>query len=140
MKVQDAVNIDDLRRLAKRRLPRSAFDFIEGGVEDEHCLLANESSFAGHRLVPRYMVDTSRRDQSVELFGHSYASPFGIAPTGMAALFAPNADLIPRALGCGGEYPVHNVGRFHRVDRGGGTGRTRAYLVSTVRGARQKDF
>lgn len=94
MKVQDAVNIDDLRRLAKRRLPRIAFDFIEGGVEDEHCLLANESSFARHRLVPRYMVDTSRRDQSVELFGHSYASPFGIAPTGMAALFRADADLI----------------------------------------------
>jgi len=51
MKVQDAVNIDDLRCLAKRRLPRIAFDFIEGGVEDEHCLLANESSFA------RYIAD-----------------------------------------------------------------------------------
>jgi (S)-mandelate dehydrogenase len=56
------VNIDDLRRLVKRRLPRIAFDFIKGGVENEHCLLANESSFAHHRLVPRYMLDTSRRE------------------------------------------------------------------------------
>src|SRR5580704_17354188 len=103
MKVQDAVNIDDLRRLAKRRLPRLAFDFIEGGVEDEHCLLANESSFARHRLVPRYMVDTSRRDQSVELFGHSYASRLGLRRPGWRRFFAPNADLIPRARGGGAE-------------------------------------
>jgi len=94
MKIEDAVNIDDLRRLARRRLPRVAFDFIEGGVEDEHCLEANETSFARHRLVPRYMVDTSRRDQSATLFGQSYASPFGIAPTGLAALFRADADLV----------------------------------------------
>jgi (S)-mandelate dehydrogenase len=94
MKIEDAVNIDDLRRLAKRRLPRIAFDFIEGGVEDEHCLTENEKSFARHRLVPRYMVDIARRDQSTALFGQSFASPFGIAPTGLAALFRADADLI----------------------------------------------
>jgi (S)-mandelate dehydrogenase len=94
MKIADAVNIDDLRRLARRRLPRMVFDFIEGGVEDEHGLEANETSFWRHRLVPRYMVDVSRRDQSATLFGHSYASPFGIAPTGLAALFRADCDLI----------------------------------------------
>src|SRR6266436_2115859 len=94
MKIEDAVNIDDLRRLASRRLPRIAFDFIEGGVEDEHCIAANEESFSRHRLVPRYMVDIARRDQSAALFGQSFASPFGIAPTGLAALFRADADLI----------------------------------------------
>src|SRR5579863_385857 len=94
MKIQNAVNIDDLRRLARRRLPRMVFDFIEGGVEDERCLEVNESSFARRRIVPRYMVDTSKRDQSATLFGKAYASPFGIAPTGLAALFRADADLI----------------------------------------------
>ena len=94
MKIGDAVNIDDLRRLARRRLPRMVFDFIEGGVEDEHCLEANETSFSRHRLVPRYLVDVSRRNQSATLFDHSYASPFGIAPTGLAALFRADCDLI----------------------------------------------
>jgi len=94
MKIADAVNIDDLRRLARRRLPRMVFDFIEGGVEDERCLAANETSFSKHRLVPRYLVDISRRDQSATLLGHSYASPFGIAPTGLAALFRADCDLI----------------------------------------------
>src|SRR6266436_6020013 len=82
MKIEDAVNIDDLRRLASRRLPRIAFDFIEGGVEDEHCVAANEKSFSRHRLLPRYMVDIARRDQSAALFGQSFASPFGMTPTG----------------------------------------------------------
>ena len=94
MKLEDAVNIDDLRLLARRRLPRVAFDFIEGGVEDERGLVANESSFARYRIVPRYFVDIMRRDQSAELFGQTFASPFGIAPTGLAALFRADADLI----------------------------------------------
>ena len=94
MKVANAVSVDDLRHLAKRRLPRMVFDFIEGGVEDEHGLEINEASFARHRIVPRYMVDISGRDQSATLFGNAYASPFGIAPTGLAALFRADADLI----------------------------------------------
>jgi (S)-mandelate dehydrogenase len=94
MRADQAINIGDLRRLAKRRLPRIAFDFIEGGLEDEHGLARNESAFLKHRLVPRYLVDVSRRDQSAKLFGRSYDSPFGIAPTGLAALFRPGADLM----------------------------------------------
>jgi L-lactate dehydrogenase (cytochrome)/(S)-mandelate dehydrogenase len=68
MRVEQAVNIEDLRCLAKRRLPRAVYDFIEGGVEDERCLLRNESSFGRHQLVPRYLVDVSKRDQSRTLF------------------------------------------------------------------------
>jgi L-lactate dehydrogenase (cytochrome)/(S)-mandelate dehydrogenase len=88
------VNVDDLRRAAKKRLPRIAFDFIEGGVEDEDGLDRNERAFRETRLVPRYLVDVSKRDQSATLFGRTYASPFGIAPTGLASLFRPGADLM----------------------------------------------
>ena len=120
MKIEDAVNIDDLRLLARRRLPRIAFDFIEGGVEDEHCIAANEKSFARHRLVPRYMVDIARRDQSAALFGQSFASPFGIAPTGLAALFRALTPTWYSSEGGGcRQYPVHHVGRFHRFNRSG---------------------
>lgn len=80
--------------MARRRLPRIAFDFIEGGVEDERCLERNEAAFARHCLVPRYLVDVSKRDQSTSLFGRTYSSPFGIAPTGLAALLRPEADLM----------------------------------------------
>jgi (S)-mandelate dehydrogenase len=94
MNIADALNIEDLRRMAKRRLPRIAFDFIEGGVEDERCLARNETSFSRHRLIPHYLVDVSKRDQSTTLFDRTYASPFGISPTGLAALFRPGADLM----------------------------------------------
>lgn len=88
-----AINIDDLRRMARRRLPRLLFDFIEGGADDEVGLATNEAAFRGRRLVPRYFVDTSARHQRARLFGREYASPLGIAPTGMAGTFYPDAEL-----------------------------------------------
>jgi (S)-mandelate dehydrogenase len=94
MRVERAVNIDDLRRMARRRLPRLCFDFIEGGLEDEHGLARNASAFQRYRLLPRYLVDVSRRDQSATLFGRSYGSPFGIAPTGLTGLFRRGGDLM----------------------------------------------
>jgi L-lactate dehydrogenase (cytochrome)/(S)-mandelate dehydrogenase len=94
MRLDQAVNIEDLHRIAKRRLPKIAFDFIEGGLEDERGLERNTSAFHKHQLVPRYLVDVSKRDQSAILFGHTYASPFGIAPTGGAGLFRRGADLM----------------------------------------------
>ncbi|MBM3644527.1 MAG: alpha-hydroxy-acid oxidizing protein [Alphaproteobacteria bacterium] len=92
--MQGAINIEDLRKLAKKRLPKIAYDFIEGGVDDEVGLVTNEQSFRRARLVPRYLVDVTVRDQSTTLFGRTYASPIGIAPTGIAGLFRPGADLM----------------------------------------------
>jgi L-lactate dehydrogenase (cytochrome)/(S)-mandelate dehydrogenase len=92
--VKGAINIDDLRKLAKRRLPKIAFDFIEGGLEDEDGLERNEAAFRRYCLVPRYGVDVATRDQTTTLFGKSYSSPVGIAPTGLAALFRRGGDLM----------------------------------------------
>lgn len=92
MKIQTALNLDDIRELARRKLPRIAFDFIDGGVDDEHCLHRNREAFQRYRLLPRYLVDVSVRDQSTVLLGRRYASPFGISPTGLAGLFRPDAD------------------------------------------------
>lgn len=94
MNTDKAINIDDLRRMAKRHLPRICFDFIEGGLEDEHGLVRNASAFDRHTLVPRYLVEVSERDPSASLFGRKYALPFGIAPTGIAGLFRRGADLM----------------------------------------------
>jgi (S)-mandelate dehydrogenase len=94
MNIQTALNLDDIRDLARRKLPRIAFDFIDGGVDDEHCLRRNREAFQQYRLLPRYLVDVSRRDQSTVLLGRRYASPFGISPTGLAGLFRPDADFL----------------------------------------------
>ena len=88
------VNIEDLRKLAKKRLPKIAYDFIEGGTDDEVGLVTNEQAFRQARIVPRYLVDVSVRDQSTTLFGRTYSSPIGIAPTGLAGLFRRGADLM----------------------------------------------
>lgn len=93
MNIDSAINIDDLKRLAKRRLPKIMFDFIEGGVEDEVGLRTNANAFRDLRLVPRYYIDTSKREQRAKLLGRTYASPFGIAPTGMAGAFRQDAEM-----------------------------------------------
>ena len=98
MNIQTAVNLDDIRTLARRALPRIAFDFIDGGADDEHCLRRNREAFQQYRLLPRYLVDVSKRDQSTTLLGRRYDSPIGISPTGLAGLFHPDADtLLARA-------------------------------------------
>jgi L-lactate dehydrogenase (cytochrome)/(S)-mandelate dehydrogenase len=88
-----AINIDDLRRMARRRLPRIMFDFIEGGVEDEVGLATNEAAFRRRRLVPRYYVDTAARHQRTQVFGQTFSAPLGIAPTGLAGAFYPDAEM-----------------------------------------------
>lgn len=94
MNIQSAINLEDLRQLARRKLPRIAFDFIDGGADDERGLLRNRQAFERYRLLPRYLRDVSQRDQTVTLFGQTYASPIGISPTGLAGLFRPDADLM----------------------------------------------
>lgn len=94
MSIDRAVNLADLRNLAKRRLPKIVFDFVEGGADGEYCLERNRAAFQKFALLPRCLVDVSQRNQSVVLFGRRYDAPFGIAPTGLAGLVHPGADLM----------------------------------------------
>lgn len=94
MGVEKAINFEDLRRMAKRRLPKIAYDFIEGGVDGEEGLDHNEAAFQRRKLVPRYLVDASKPDLKTTIFGRTYAAPIGIAPTGAAALFRAGADIM----------------------------------------------
>ncbi|MBV9786421.1 MAG: alpha-hydroxy-acid oxidizing protein [Acidisphaera sp.] len=100
-----ALSIGDLRRLARRRLPRFLFEIIESGVEDERSLERNELAFARHRLLPRYLVDVSRRDQSALLLGRRYAAPFGIAPTGFAGLLRRGAEVAMARAAAASDIP-----------------------------------
>ena len=88
-----AVNIADLREIARRKLPRSVFGFIDGGAHDERTLRDNESDLARLRFAPRVMVDVSQRKQSVEILGESLSSPMILGPTGLAGLLWPEGDL-----------------------------------------------
>jgi (S)-mandelate dehydrogenase len=92
--LSSAVNIEDLRVLARRRLPRAIFDFFDGGAEDETTLRGNRAAFERVRLLPRVLVDVSAVDTGVELFGKPSALPLAIAPTGGISAGRAGAELI----------------------------------------------
>ena len=77
-----AFSIEELRRAAKRRLPRAVFDFIDGGAEDELTLRANRAAFERQRLLPRVLVDVSSVDTRTDILGLPAQLPIVIAPTG----------------------------------------------------------
>ena len=89
-----AVNIEDLRVLAKRRLPRAIFDFFDGGAEDEVTLRENRAAFERVRLLPRVLVDVSKVDTVIDLLGKRSALPLAIAPTGGISAGRYGAELI----------------------------------------------
>jgi L-lactate dehydrogenase (cytochrome) len=78
----------DLEPSARRRLPRRMFGFVEGGVETNTARDANRAAFAAWSFRPRVLVNTVGRSQGVNLFGKTYAAPFGIAPMGATSLMA----------------------------------------------------
>lgn len=81
-----AYNIFDLREIAKKRLPKGLFEFVDRGTEDEVSLKNNRAVFESVRLKPRTLVDVSARNQEVTLFGKQHKMPILIAPTGIAGL------------------------------------------------------
>lgn len=81
-----AYNIQDLRALAQKRVPKGIFEFVDRGSEDEMALRNNRTAFERIKLVPRTLVDVSKRTQAVQLFGHNIKMPMAIAPTGVAGL------------------------------------------------------
>ncbi|QFS83245.1 alpha-hydroxy acid oxidase [Roseivivax sp. THAF197b] len=93
MGLDRAASIDDLRSLAKRRIPRFAFDLVDGGAENERNLRRNSEAFEELELTPRYMRDVSRIETGTRFLGQDYALPFGMAPIGMLNAFWPEADV-----------------------------------------------
>ena len=97
--------IEDLRRIARRRLPRVIFEFVDGGAQDEVTLRRNLEDFQRIALVPRVLTDVSQRDQSVTVLGQTYSSPLILAPTGTPGVVWPNggmaAALAAEAAGVG---------------------------------------
>jgi len=89
-----AVSIEDLRGLAKRRLPRAIFDFFDGGAEDEVTLRENRAAFERIRLLPRVLVDVSKIDTAADVLGRPSSLPLAIAPTGGISAGRHGAELI----------------------------------------------
>jgi L-lactate dehydrogenase (cytochrome) len=88
-----ANNIADLRRLARRRLPRPIFDYIDGGADDELTLERNMSAFSTYEIVPDVLTDVSSIRTATTLFGEPVAWPLMLAPTGLTRMFHDDAEL-----------------------------------------------
>ena len=91
--VAGCYSIEDLRQLARRRLPRSIFDFYDGGAEDEETLRSNLEAFRRLRLAPHVLVDVSAASTATTLLGQPAGLPMAIGPTGAAGFGWRDADL-----------------------------------------------
>ncbi|MEM7194990.1 MAG: alpha-hydroxy acid oxidase [Pseudomonadota bacterium] len=85
--------ITDLKRRAQQRIPSFAFDYVDGGIDEESGKKRNRDAFHDIHLTPRYLVDVTDADLSVNLFGKEYAMPFGVPPIGLGNMMWPGAEL-----------------------------------------------
>lgn len=89
---ENFLSIADFERVARQRLPGSVFEYVRGGTEDEKALNENRSVFDRVGFRPRGLRNVRQRTQSVTLWGKTYASPFGLAPTGVNAIVCHDCD------------------------------------------------
>jgi len=87
MRVDQCYSIADFRTLARKRLPRPVFDFLDGGAEDEVTLRHNRDDFDTVQLVPRVLTGVSDVDMSSTLLGQKVSVPLMLSPTGMNRMF-----------------------------------------------------
>ena len=88
-----AASVADLRAIARRRLPRGVFDYIDGGAEDERTLSANVDAYARTTFRPRVLRDVGTVDPSTTLLGRELQLPLVLAPTGFTRIADPAGEL-----------------------------------------------
>jgi L-lactate dehydrogenase (cytochrome) len=88
------LSLDDFEATARRRLPKFLYGYVSGGAETDAAVRDNRRAFEEYGFVPRVLNDVSNREQSTQLFGKTYAAPFGIPPIGSAALCAYRGDIV----------------------------------------------
>ena len=87
-------SVDDLRLRAKAKIPKFAFEYLDGGCNDDVNLKKNTERIRAVELKPKYLVDYKAPSLKTELFGHTYDAPFGISPVGLQGLMWPKSPEI----------------------------------------------
>ncbi len=93
MSIPQAVNINDLRTLARRRLPRAVFDYIDGGADGEVTLRENRRVWEEIYFRPHNAVATPKCDTQVTVLGNEIALPMILAPLGSSRMFHPSGEV-----------------------------------------------
>src|SRR2546429_695410 len=127
-------NVEDLRQLAKKRVAKAIFDYVDRGSYDEATLRANRADLEALTLRQRVAIDVDRRSLRTTLVGHDATMPVAIAPTGLTGLNWADGEM--RAAGrCSLGVAARARGDVARLD-GGRRARSReAFLVPSLRGA-----
>ena len=86
--------IEDLRAKAKKRIPKFAFEYLDGGCNEDISLSKNTQELRKVEMKPRYLVPFRGANLKTELFGHEYDAPFGISPVGLQGLMWPKSPEI----------------------------------------------
>ena len=91
-------SVPDLRARAKRKIPKFAFEYLDGGCNDDVNLKKNTDRIRAVELKPKYLVDYAPPSLKTKLFGHTYDAPFGISPVGLQGLMWPKSpEILARA-------------------------------------------
>ncbi len=105
-------SIDDLRAAARRVLPRSVFDYVDGAADEEVSLAANRAAFRRYRFTPRMLRDVGTVSLATRVLGADFGSPIGLAPTGYTGIVNPAGEVaVARAAARHGvPYVLSTVG------------------------------
>ncbi len=93
MRLKRAHNVADLRQIAKSRLPRPIFDYIDGGADDEVSLRRNASAFSSYEILPDVLNDVSVINTGTTIFGQKSRWPLMLSPTGLTRMFHDHAEI-----------------------------------------------
>jgi len=117
MRLERAINIEDLRGMARRRLPRFVLDYVEGGAEDEVTLRANRASFERVRFRPRTLVGVPQRDVGTMILGKPSALPVIVGPVGLIGYTWRHGDLeMARAAAAAGVPYALSTTSMHSME------------------------
>lgn len=131
-------NLHDAEHLARRKLPRPVFGYIDHVAEDGRTQRANLTAFDQYTFLPKAFVNVSQIDLATELFGRRYSVPFGIAPMGISALSAYQGDLALARAAAARNMPMIMSGSslvpMEEVAKIAGADWFQAYLPGTAEG------
>ncbi|KAH7043837.1 FMN-dependent dehydrogenase [Macrophomina phaseolina] len=109
-----------LEELAKEKLTQGGWYYASSNAGQSYTHTANRQAFYRHRIIPRMLVDTNRRDTKAEIFGHKVSAPIGFAPIGINKIYNPAGELpvakvakelnLPYCLSTAGSQPIEAVG------------------------------
>ena len=114
---KEAINVFDFEAVARAKVPPAHFGYMAAGIDDDVTLRANREAFLKYYLRPRRMVDVSKMDTSVEIFGIKYNSPIFISPTGGNKAYNPEGEAaVARAAKAGNHLQMLSTASTVSID------------------------